>query len=68
MRGVPTGLIGNSLGGLAVVQAVKIDQAFTTIVGLAPAVDATFASPLGTSRPTRTSLARATAELYRSSP
>lgn len=46
VRGVPTGLIGNSLGGFAVVEAVKIDQAFTTIVGLAPAVDASFAPPL----------------------
>lgn len=46
VRGIPTGLIGNSLGGLAVVEAVKIDQAFTTIVGLAPAVDGTFAPPL----------------------
>lgn len=36
VRGVPTGLIGNSLGGFAIAEAVKIDQPFTTIAGLAP--------------------------------
>lgn len=38
VRGVATGLIGNSLGGIAVVEAAKIDPSFTTIAGLAPAV------------------------------
>ena len=46
VRGVPTGLVGNSLGGLAVVEAVRIDQAFTAIVGLAPAVNADAAPAL----------------------
>ena len=46
VRGVSTGLIGNSLGGLAVVQAARIDRAFTAIVGLAPAVTAEYAPPL----------------------
>lgn len=53
IRGIPTGLIGNSLGGLAAVEAVKIDQAFTAIVGLAPAVDGTFAPPLAHLLPRR---------------
>lgn len=38
VRGSATGLIGNSLGGIAAVEAVKLDPAFTAIVGLAPAV------------------------------
>ena len=35
VRGVPTGLVGNSLGGLAAVGAARIDPSFTAIVGLA---------------------------------
>jgi len=46
VRGIPTGLIGNSLGGIAVVEAAKVDPSFTTIVGLAPAVNADAAPPL----------------------
>jgi alpha-beta hydrolase superfamily lysophospholipase len=46
VRGIPTGLIGNSLGGIAVVEAAKIDPSFTTIVGLAPAVNADAAPAL----------------------
>jgi dienelactone hydrolase len=46
VRGRATGLVGNSLGGLAVVEAAKLDSSFTAIVGLAPAVNATFAPPL----------------------
>jgi len=38
VRGAATGLIGNSLGGYAAVEAVKVDPSFTTIIGLAPAV------------------------------
>lgn len=40
VRGVPTGLVGHSLGGRAVVVAPTIDPSFTTIVALAPAVRA----------------------------
>jgi dienelactone hydrolase len=46
VRGIPTGLIGNSLGGIAVVEAAKIDAAFTAVVGLAPAVTASAAPAL----------------------
>ena len=46
VRGIRTGLIGNSLGGIAVVEAARMDPAFTAIVGLAPAVTASFALPL----------------------
>src|SRR6185436_13554606 len=46
VRGVRIGLIGNSLGGLAVVEATKLDSSFTVIVGLAPAVNAPLAAPL----------------------
>ena len=46
VRGVPTGLIGNSLGGIAVVIAARLDASFTVIVGLAPAVTAAAAPPL----------------------
>lgn len=38
VRGFPTGLVGHSLGGRAVVVAGSTDSAFSTIVGLAPAV------------------------------
>jgi predicted dienelactone hydrolase len=37
VRGIPTGLVGHSLGGLAVFEAAKSDPSFTTVVGLAPA-------------------------------
>jgi len=46
VRGGATGLVGNSLGGWAVVQAARIDASFTAIVGLAPAVGAGSAPPL----------------------
>jgi dienelactone hydrolase len=45
VRGTTTGLVGNSLGGIAVVEAARMDSAFTAIVGLAPAVTAA-AAPL----------------------
>ncbi|MGH7894288.1 MAG: alpha/beta hydrolase family protein [Candidatus Binatia bacterium] len=45
VRGVATGLVGHSLGGLAVVNATLIDPAFTAIVPLAPAVSGTGAEP-----------------------
>jgi len=53
VRGTTTGLVGNSLGGIAVVEAVKIDASFTAIVGLAPAVDASAAPPLAGLAPRR---------------
>ena len=37
VRGSPTGLVGHSLGGFAVVEAAKIDASFTAIAPLAPA-------------------------------
>jgi alpha-beta hydrolase superfamily lysophospholipase len=40
VRGEPTGLVGHSLGGRAVVIAPTIEKSFTTVVGLAPAVRA----------------------------
>jgi dienelactone hydrolase len=46
VRGTATGLVGNSLGGIAVVEAARMDSAFTAIVGLAPAVSAAAAPPL----------------------
>ena len=46
VRGIPTGLIGNSLGGIAVVAAARMDASFTAVVGLAPAVNAASAPPL----------------------
>jgi predicted dienelactone hydrolase len=46
VRGAATGLVGNSLGGIAVVDAARADPAFTAIVGLAPAVAANAAPPL----------------------
>jgi len=46
VRGTTTGLVGNSLGGIAVVEAARMDSAFTAIVGLAPAVSGAAASPL----------------------
>jgi len=46
VRGKATGLVGNSLGGIAVVEAAKMDPSFTAIVGLAPAVTAAAAPPL----------------------
>jgi dienelactone hydrolase len=53
VRGAATGLIGNSLGGIAVVDAARMDPAFTAIVGLAPAVSAAAAPPLVGLRPRR---------------
>src|SRR2546423_1274110 len=38
--GQPTGLVGHSLGGRAVVIAPTIEKSFTPVVGLAPAVQA----------------------------
>jgi dienelactone hydrolase len=46
VRGTATGLVGNSLGGIAVVEAARMDSAFTAIVGLAPAGSAAAAPPL----------------------
>ena len=46
VRGSPTGLVGNSLGGIAVVDAARMDASFTVIVGLAPAVNADAAPAL----------------------
>lgn len=40
VRGRASGLVGNSLGGIAVVEAARTDPSFTAIVGLAPAVTA----------------------------
>jgi hypothetical protein len=53
VRGAATGLVGNSLGGIAVVEAAKIDPSFTAIVGLAPAVTAAAAPPLAGLTPRR---------------
>jgi len=46
VRGAATALVGNSLGGIAVVEAARMDSTFTAIVGLAPAVSAAAAPPL----------------------
>jgi dienelactone hydrolase len=46
VRGAATGLVGNSLGGIVVVEAATRDSAFTAIVGLAPAVGAPAAPQL----------------------
>jgi dienelactone hydrolase len=46
VRGTRTGLVGNSLGGAAAVEAVRMDASFTAIVGLAPFVGAASAAPL----------------------
>jgi alpha-beta hydrolase superfamily lysophospholipase len=46
VRGVATGVVGNSLGGFAAVEAARMDASFTAIVGLAPAVGASVAPPL----------------------
>jgi dienelactone hydrolase len=46
VRGMPTGLVGNSLGGTAVVGAARMDSSFTVVVGLAPFVNAASAPPL----------------------
>lgn len=46
VKGSATGLVGNSLGGIAVVEAARMDSSFTAIVGLAPAVTADSAPPL----------------------
>jgi dienelactone hydrolase len=53
VRGKRTGLVGNSLGGIAVVEAAKLDPSFTAIVGLAPAVNAATAAPLADLVPRR---------------
>ena len=46
VRGTATGIIGNSLGGIAVVEAARRDSSFTAIVGLAAAVTPAAAAPL----------------------
>ena len=46
VRGLPTGVAGHSLGGAAAVGAARVDQYFTTVVGLAPALRAQDAEPL----------------------
>jgi len=53
VRGTATGLIGNSLGGIAVVEAARTNSSFTAIVGLAPAVTADAAPPLAGLTPRR---------------
>lgn len=53
VRGVATGIAGHSLGGWAAVQAARIDPLFTTVVGLAPAVQAADADPLAHLTPRR---------------
>lgn len=53
VRGAATALVGNSLGGIAVVQAARMDASFTAIVGLAPAVSADAARPLVHLKPRR---------------
>ncbi len=44
VRGVPTGIVGHSLGGLAGVLATTVEKSFTTVVALAPAVTAAHAA------------------------
>jgi predicted dienelactone hydrolase len=46
VRGMPTALVGNSLGGFAAVGAARIDASFTAIVGLAAAAPPDLAPPL----------------------
>jgi len=46
VRGFPTGVVGHSLGGGAAVGAARIDELFTTVIGLAPAVQASNAEGL----------------------
>jgi dienelactone hydrolase len=46
VRGTRTGLVGNSLGGAAAVEAARTDASFTAVVGLAPFVSAASAPPL----------------------
>jgi dienelactone hydrolase len=53
VRGRATGLIGNSLGGIVAVEAVKVDSAFRVIIGLAPAVSGAAAPPLTELKPRR---------------
>lgn len=53
VRGMPTGLVGHSLGGRAAVEAVRIDPAFTATVGLAPAAAAADAAGLADLAPRR---------------
>jgi predicted dienelactone hydrolase len=53
VRGNKTGLVGNSLGGIAVVEAARMNPTFTAIVGMAPAVSAAAAPPLAGLRPRR---------------
>jgi dienelactone hydrolase len=53
VRGRATGLIGNSLGGIAIVAAAKMDASFTAIVGLAAAVNPDAAPPLADLVPRR---------------
>src|SRR5262245_58514518 len=53
LRGTATGLIGNSLGGIAVVEAARTNPSLTGIVGLAPAVSAAAAPPLAGLTPRR---------------
>ena len=46
VRGAPTGLVGHSLGGAAVIGAARIDEFFTNVVMLAPAAQASTAEGL----------------------
>jgi dienelactone hydrolase len=53
VRGATTALVGNSLGGFAVFEAVKLDAGFTAVVGLAPAVGPAAAPALDALTPPR---------------
>ena len=46
VRGSPTGLVGHSLGGGAVIGAARIDEFFTNVVALAPSATAATADGL----------------------
>jgi predicted dienelactone hydrolase len=46
VRGSPTGLVGHSLGGAAVIAAARIDEFFTNVITLAPAATASTAEGL----------------------
>src|SRR5262249_12395838 len=53
VRGKAVGLVGNSLGGIAVVDAARMEPTFRAIVGLAPAVGPAAATPFVGRRPRR---------------
>jgi predicted dienelactone hydrolase len=53
VRGIPTGLVGHSLGGRAVVEATRMFTPFTATIGLAPAVAGPDADGLDELKPRR---------------